>query len=125
MMIDLAAQKCVPCRKGIPKLSETEIAELLPHVPKWQVVEGSGSQKLERTYKFGNFSAALAFVNQVGALAEAEDHHPRIVLEICLSREGVRPKWEGCATVQWWTYVIGGLHRNDFILAARTDLSAE
>ena len=47
--------------------------------------------------------------NRVGALAEQEGHHPALLTE-----------W-GRVTVSWWTHAIGGLHRNDFILAARTD----
>ena len=58
---------------------------------------------------FPVFASALAFTNQVGALAEAEGHHPAILTE-----------W-GRVTVSWWTHAIRGLHRNDFIMAAKTD----
>jgi 4a-hydroxytetrahydrobiopterin dehydratase len=66
-------------------------------------------KRLERTFKFKNFTQALEFTNKVGAIAEEEDHHPRIVTE-----------W-GRVILQWWTHVIGGLHKNDFIMAAKTD----
>jgi 4a-hydroxytetrahydrobiopterin dehydratase len=64
---------------------------------------------LEREFKFKNFKQALAFANQVAELAEAEFHHPAILLE-----------W-GKVTVTWWTHAIKGLHKNDFICAAKTD----
>jgi len=110
---ELAAEKCIPCRGGIPPLTEAEIRELLPQIPAWEVVERNGNPLLQREFKFRNFSDALTFTNKVAALAEAEDHHPRIITE-----------W-GRVTVQWWTHVIKGLHRNDFIMAAKTDEAFE
>jgi 4a-hydroxytetrahydrobiopterin dehydratase len=82
--------------------------ELLPEIPGWQVTEVGGEKRLEREFRFPDFKAALAFTDQIGALAEAEDHHPRLVTE-----------W-GKVTVDWWTHKIKGLHRNDFVMAART-----
>ena len=105
----LFKMKCVACRKGEPTLTEEEIAELKPQVPEWQIVEREGVKRLERTFKFRDFAAALAFTNAVGAIAEEEGHHPLIQTE-----------W-GRVTVTWWTHKIGGLHRNDFIMAAKTD----
>ncbi|MBF6590421.1 MAG: 4a-hydroxytetrahydrobiopterin dehydratase [Ktedonobacterales bacterium] len=101
--------KCTVCRGGDPSLSDQEIAELRPQVPDWQITERAGMKTLERVFRFANFAQALAFTNSVGALAEAEGHHPAILTE-----------W-GRVTVTWWTHAIGGLHRNDFILAAKTD----
>jgi len=89
-------------------LTQAEIDELLPDVPDWSVVERDGSPQLERVFKFKDFAQALAFTNRVGALAEAENHHPALLTE-----------W-GKVTVWWWTHKINGLHRNDFIMAART-----
>ena len=108
-MQDLAAGKCIACRKGEPMLTEAEIEGLRPQVPQWQVKEVDGIKRLERTFKFRDFVQALEFTNEVGAIAEEQDHHPRIVTE-----------W-GRVTLQWWTHVVGGLHRNDFIMAAKTD----
>ena len=108
-MINLAAGKCVPCRGGEPSLNEAEIADLLIHVPQWQLKEVDGIRRLERVFKLKNYAEALAFTNKVGAIAEEEDHHPLIVLE-----------W-GRVTVQWWTHVVKGLHKNDFVMAAKTD----
>ena len=108
-MTDLATGKCVACRGGEPKLTEAEIEELKIHVPQWQVKDMDGMQRLERVLKFKNFAQALEFTNKVGRIAEEEDHHPLIITE-----------W-GRVTLQWWTHKIGGLHRNDFIMAAKTD----
>jgi 4a-hydroxytetrahydrobiopterin dehydratase len=108
-METLAQLKCVACRADSPQVTEAELAELRPQVSDWQVVERNGIAQLERVCKFKNFVEALAFTNQVGALAEAEGHHPAILTE-----------W-GRVTVTWWTHKIKGLHRNDFIMAVRTD----
>ena len=108
-MSQLASKKCVPCRGGVPPLDDLQIALFMPQVPEWQVIEVDGIKRLQRTFKLKNFAEALAFTNQVGALAEAEDHHPTLVTE-----------W-GKVTVTWWTHKIKGLHQNDFIMAAKTD----
>jgi 4a-hydroxytetrahydrobiopterin dehydratase len=108
-MEELVQMKCVACRKDAPKATEEEIAEFLPQVPEWKIVERDRIKQLERVYKFKDFSQALLFTNQVGALAEAEGHHPALLTE-----------W-GQVTVTWWTHKIKGLHRNDFIMAAKTD----
>lgn len=108
-MSELSRLKCVACRGGEPTVTPEELREYLAQIPEWRVIEVDGVQRLERQFKFKDFAQALAFVNRVGAAAEEEDHHPRIVLE-----------W-GRVGVQWWTHVIKGLHRNDFIMAAKTD----
>jgi len=101
--------KCVACRGDEPKLTESEISELQPQVAEWQVKEVNGMKRLERVFKFKNFAQALEFTNKIGAIAEQEDHHPLIITE-----------W-GRVTVDWWTHTIGGLHKNDFIMAAKSD----
>lgn len=108
-MNTLAHQKCVACRGGEPTLTDAEIAELQPQVPEWHVREVDGMKRLERVFKFKNFVQALEFANQIGAIAEEENHHPLLVVE-----------W-GRVTVNWWTHKIGGLHKNDFIMAAKVD----
>jgi 4a-hydroxytetrahydrobiopterin dehydratase len=108
-MINLAAGKCFPCRGGEPSLTEAEIADLMFHVPQWHVVEQDGILRLHRVFKFKDYPQAVDFTNKIAAISEEEDHHPLIVLE-----------W-GRVTVQWWTHVVKGLHRNDFIMAAKTD----
>ena len=109
MMADLVSEKCEACRAGAPKVTGAEIEELKPSIPDWQIVEVDGIPRLERTFRFPNFVEALAFANRVGELAEAEGHHPAILTE-----------W-GQVKVSWWTHKIRGLHRNDFIMAAKTD----
>jgi 4a-hydroxytetrahydrobiopterin dehydratase len=108
-MSELAQMRCTACRGDEPKLTDAEIEELRPQVPDWRVVERDGVKRLERAFKFGDFAQALAFTNRVGEQAEEEGHHPALLTE-----------W-GKVTVTWWTHKIGGLHRNDFIMAARTD----
>jgi 4a-hydroxytetrahydrobiopterin dehydratase len=106
---DLLAMQCVPCHGGEPALTAEEVAALHPQIPEWNVVTRDGIARLERAFRFPNFAAALDFTDRVGALAEREGHHPAITTE-----------W-GKVTVVWWTHAIRGLHRNDFIMAAKTD----
>ena len=108
-MSELAARTCQPCREDSPPVPEAERKALLDQLPGWTVESVEGMDQLAAPFRFPNFAAALAFANRVGELAEAADHHPRIVLE-----------W-GAVEVRWWTHSIGGLHENDFIMAARTN----
>jgi 4a-hydroxytetrahydrobiopterin dehydratase len=108
-MNDLTKQKCEACHVGAPRVTDAEVAELKPQVPDWQLVLRDDIWRLERAFEFQDFAAALAYANQVGALAESEGHHPALLVE-----------W-GRVTVSWWTHKIKGLHRNDFVMAAKTD----
>ena len=108
-MSSLEQSKCIACRQGEPAITAAELDELQPQIAEWQIVERDGVRRLERVFRFGDFSQALAFTDKIGALAEAEGHHPSILTE-----------W-GRVTVTWWTHKIRGLHRNDFIMAAKTD----
>ena len=90
-------------------MTEDEIAELHPQVPDWELIDEAGIPKLDRTFKFSNFADALSFTHSLGTAADAEGHHPRLVTE-----------W-GKVRVTWWTHKIRNLHRNDFIMAAKTD----
>ena len=105
----LGAERCVACRRDSPRVTEQEIAELQTQVTEWGLTEPGGVKRLERSFRFPDFAAAQAFAASVGDEAEAEGHHPRITLE-----------W-GRVRVEWWTHKIKGLHRNDFIMASRTD----
>jgi len=96
-------------RGDVPPLGRAEIAEFNTQVPEWRILEQEGIQHLQRVFTFKDFAQALAFTNKVGQLAEANDHHPAILTE-----------W-GRVTVTWWTHKVKGLHRNDFIMAAKTD----
>jgi len=108
-MTGLAEKRCEACRPDAPRVTAEEIARYQTEVPEWRVVAHDGVNRLERTFKFDNFATALAFTNRVGAIAEQEGHHPDILTS-----------W-GKVTVTWWTHKIKGLHRNDFIMAAKTD----
>ena len=108
-MTNLNQERCVACRKDSPRVTDAEIAELKPQIPAWSIVEHNEIPSLERVYRLKNFVQALDFTSKVGALAEEEGHHPAILTEY------------GKVTVVWWTHAIKGLHRNDFIMAAKTD----
>jgi len=108
-MTELSRMRCEACRAGAPHATPAEREEWLPQIPRWEVVERDGVERLERVFRFPDFAGALSFTNEVGALAEEEGHHPALLLE-----------W-GRVTVTWWTHKIRGLHRNDFVMAARTD----
>jgi 4a-hydroxytetrahydrobiopterin dehydratase len=111
-MSALSEATCEACRSDAPRLGDDEIAELQPEVPDWVVLDVDGVNRLRRRFKFKNFAEALDFTNRVGALAEEHGHHPAILTEY------------GSVEVTWWTHKIKGLHRNDFIMAAKTDALA-
>ena len=105
----LVGQRCVACRADSPHVTDEEVAELHPHVPDWELGEENGVRKLRRLFRFPDFASALGFTMAVGKAAEAEGHHPLLLTD-----------W-GKVTVTWWTHKIKDLHRNDFIMAAKTD----
>ena len=108
-MSDLTKKTCEICKLGAPQATRQETEEFMKQLPDWTIADSEGINRLKRTFKFKNFAQALSFTNKVGAIAEAEGHHPAILTE-----------W-GQVTVTWWTHKIGGLHVNDFIMAAKTD----
>lgn len=108
-MTKLAQERCSACRRDSPGVSPEEIAALHPQTPEWELTEGNGVPKLNRVFRFRDFEQALDFTNRVGGLAEEEGHHPRLTTE-----------W-GRVRVSWWTHKIRNLHRNDFVMAAKTD----
>jgi len=105
--MELTARSCTPCRGGIPPLGRDAAEKLLAEVPGWTLA--GDAAHIERTLKFPDFAAALAFVNRVGELAETEGHHPDLNFG-----------WGYCR-VLWQTHKIGGLHENDFIMAAKVN----
>jgi 4a-hydroxytetrahydrobiopterin dehydratase len=106
-MTGLADEHCTPLPTGTPPLSPADLPALVAQLdPAWQMVDG---HHLKRTFKLPDFALGLALVNAIGALAEAEDHHPDLLLG-----------W-GRVEVTLWTHSVGGLSRNDFILAAQID----
>ena len=108
-MASLAYKACEVCRVGAPLATRQEIAEYMSQLVGWQILDVAGVNHLQKVYSFKTFAQALKFTKLVGAIAEAENHHPAILTE-----------W-GKVTVTWWTHKIAGLHANDFIMAAKTD----
>lgn len=108
-MEQLNQEKCVACRRDSPPVTDQEVVELQPQVPEWDLITEDGIKKLDRLFRFTDFQQALDFTNVLGELAEKEGHHPRMVTE-----------W-GRVKVTWWTHKIRNLHRNDFIMAAKSD----
>ena len=105
----LALKHCTPCREGMAPLKDDEAGRLLGELDGWAITPGP---RVAKTWKLANFADALSFVNRIGAIAEAEDHHPDIALA-----------W-GRVGVELWTHAAGGLTENDFIVAAKIDEAA-
>lgn len=111
MRQDLTQLKCEPCHGGTPTLTPEEVAQHLPSVSQeWEVVDGN---KLRREFRWKNFLRSMFFVNAVAYLAEQEGHHPDMTINY------------NRVTVELITHVIGGLSRNDFIMAAKIDKLTE
>ncbi len=108
-MYELAQLHCTPVAANAPPLTDPEISQLKASLPGWESYAVKGELRLEKAFQFKDFRAAAAFTNQVAELADQEDHHPAILTE-----------W-GKVTVTWWTHKIKGLHKNDFIMAAKTE----
>ena len=85
------------------------LKQLIPKILDWDIVVVDNIMQLTKSFKFKNFEQAMSFSNRVGDIAEAVDHRPAILTE-----------W-GKVTVTWWSHKIKGLHKNDLIMAARTD----
>ena len=100
---------CIPCNTTASALSQEAIIESLKTLDGYALVAHSDIPKIQKPYPFKRYNDALDFVNAVAKLSEAENHHPHIVLE-----------W-GKVTLTWWTHAIGGLHPNDFTMAALCD----
>ena len=106
-MMKLSEKKCIPCEGGALAFTPNEIKKYLPKLSKgWEVIAG---KKLKKEYKFKNFVQTMGFVNQVALIAQAEDHHPDMLVSYSQ------------VTVELWTHAVGGLSENDFILAAKID----
>ncbi len=108
-MTQLAGESCTACDESAVGVETSEQKELLRQLPGWSLVNPQGVAKIEKVYPFKNFNQALDFANAVGELADGSNHHPAILVE-----------W-GRTTITWWTHSIHGLHRNDFVMAAKTD----
>lgn len=108
-MSELSQASCEACRIDAPTVGDAQAQHLLTELPEWSLITVDGIKQLQREYRFKNFAAAMEMANRVAQIAEEEGHHPSILVE-----------W-GKMTVTWWSHSIKGLHRNDFIMAAKTD----
>ncbi len=103
----LAGKECVPCKGGVPALKDPELYSLLDQLGHgWKVI---ASHHLEKEFQFKDFLTALDCTNRIGAIAEAQGHHPDIYLT-----------W-GKVGVKIWTHTIDGLTESDFVLAAKIE----
>lgn len=105
--MDILSKHCVPCKEGTASLAPETAQALLKDIPGWRITDDG--KWLLKSYKFKNFVQALAFVNKVGEVAEAEQHHPDLGLG-----------W-GYVDIKLQTHAAGGLHENDFIVAAKIE----
>ena len=107
-MTNLSTESCEACRIDAPRVNESEINILISEIKDWELITHPIDQ-LKKVYNFPDYKSAADFTNKVAVLADNEDHHPTITLE-----------W-GKVSILWWSHKIKGLHRNDFICAAKTD----
>ena len=105
----LADENCVTPKRGGPRATQQEIAELAPQTPKLSIVDHDGVPHLQRAFALDDFASAISFADAIATEADEQDHHPRLTVE-----------W-GSVLVEWWTHATAGLHRNDFIMAARSE----
>lgn len=101
--------QCEACRKDAPRATPEERSLWGQELPHWTVIQEHGVDMLERIFTFSNFTQALEFTLRVGRMADEQGHHPSLLTE-----------WAR-VKVRWWTHSIGGLHRNDYICAAKTE----
>jgi len=106
---DLLKSNCEACRADAVRLTDEEIKLLHADISSWIIINDEGIEKLVSSFAFTNYKDSIEYANKVADLAESEDHHPEIKLE-----------W-GKVTISWWSHKINGLHKNDFICAAKTD----
>lgn len=107
--MDLANERCEACHPNAPRVTDEEAEALLAAVPGWDLVVVRDVPRLKRVIRVDGWVQAVDLTNRIATLATEADHHPAILLE-----------W-GKVTVQWWTHAIKGLHRNDFVMAARVN----
>ncbi|MDC1150749.1 4a-hydroxytetrahydrobiopterin dehydratase [Gammaproteobacteria bacterium] len=107
-MSNLVSSSCEACRIDAPSVSDDEASELIKEIEGWHLID-DGVKKLKKEFSFSNYPDSVDFSNKVADMSEQENHHPQIILE-----------W-GKVTVIWWSHKIKGLHKNDFICAAKTD----
>lgn len=105
---ELSQKRCRACEGGLPPLSAEQVSDYLEALPEWSLTDDGA--RIRREWRVKDFAAALDFFNRIGAVAEAEDHHPDLHLTAYRN-----------VAVELWTHALGGLSENDFILAAKID----
>lgn len=105
----LVILNCTRVKKSDPVLGKLEVEMQQSSIPEWEFFTDGTTHKIKKSFSFQDFKTAHIFLNMVADVAEDEDHHPQLLLE-----------W-GKVTVTWWTHFINGLHKNDLIMAAKTD----
>jgi 4a-hydroxytetrahydrobiopterin dehydratase len=113
MATPLTERHCEVCTPETPTLTSQEVEHLKPQVPGWMVKDVEGHQELTRTIRFKGFMPGVELLNRIANIAEAEGHHPDLLLTY------------GSLTIDLWTHAAGGLTDNDFILAAKIDQIAQ
>lgn len=109
MTDELKNLKCEVCSIGVSQIAGEELTLAKAQIPEWEIIEDNNIKKLTRKFKLRDFKEVLSFLNKIGNIAEEEGHHPAMMVEY------------NRLTVWWWSHKIKGLHRNDFVMAAKTD----
>lgn len=107
--LDLANEQCVPCQGQTPPMAINEAVKILSNLHEGWSINSVGH--LERVVLVKNFLEALEVAVKLGAVAEEVGHHPDLLVSY------------GKLRVEIWTHKIGGLHHNDFVLAAKFDVA--
>ncbi len=107
--MDLSAERCSECHPGSPVVTDAEERLFMQQLPDWDILDVNYVRKLRRVYRLRNWDRSMAFANEVARIADEQDHHPSLQIEF------------GKVTVTWFTLVVRDLHRNDFVMAAKTD----
>jgi len=107
--MNLSQKKCLPCQSGEARLTNIEMIDYLKEIMDWKVIAEDEEFRLLKEYHFTDYEETMYFVNKIAALAEHNEHHPVMLVEFRSLK------------VWWWTHKVGGLHENDFIMAAKTD----
>jgi 4a-hydroxytetrahydrobiopterin dehydratase len=106
--MDFLHKRCIPCEGGVPRIEPQQAAVMVRSLKGWRL-DPEAPDRIEKTFAFQDFRAAMVFVNAMAALAESEGHHPDFGVHYSKVH------------VALWTHAIGGLSENDFILAAKLD----
>lgn len=108
-MNDLKREHIQPINDDSSALTADEINEYLSRFEGWELVDDDGHPSIQRHFKLSSFQEAMNFATHIGEIASQTEQYPRLTIE------------GRALTVNWWSKPLGGMHRNDFIMAARTD----